>query len=391
MTPSTDRTETDEPCRVRDNVYAQLGVRTIINALGTVTRLGGSIMPPEVVQAMQHAGGHFVSMSELHERVGQRIAALIGVEAATVTTGAAGAITMGTAACVTQGDPQKARQLPNTRGMRNEVIVQKSHLSYKPQIHLVGATIVEIETPEQLEAAIGPKTAMLFFVNTRDPNGQINREAWVAAGKRHSVPTLNDAAADIPPPHRLSEYVHMGFDLVAFSGGKGLLGPQCTGLLLGRKDLVEAARAHGSVWGGIGRGMKIGKEEVVGLLAAVERFMKLNHDSERQMLESRLRTVSEVLSDIPGLRTEVYMPEIANNVPHLNVEWNTQTITLSAQEVSNQLIQGDPAIEVGGHNWFRPNRKVASHWQGITVSVWMLRPGEPQIVARRLRDILTAV
>ena len=390
MTVSIHQDRTDVPQGIRNNIYTRLGVRPVINALGTVTHLGGSIMHPEVVQAMKEASQHFVSMSQLHEKVGQRIAELIGVEAATVTTGAAGAITMGTAACVTRGDSDKARRLPDTTGMKNEVIVQKSHRIYDHQIQLVGTKIVDVETPEQLDAAISSRTAMLFFVNTADAKGQMKREAWVAAGNRHGVPTFSDAAADIPPVERLSEYVEMGFDLVAFSGGKGLLGPQCTGLLLGRKDLVEAARAHGRVWNGIGRGMKIGKEEVVGLLAAVERFIKVDHRAERQILESRLETITHILSDVDGVRTEIYVPEIANHVPHLSVEWNTEKIALSSHDVFDQLLKGDPPIEVAGHNWFRPEGQSEPNWPGLTVSAWTLRADEPEIVACRLREILEA-
>jgi len=372
-----------------DNVYSRLGVPTYINALGTVTRLGGTIMPAEVVRAMDEAGQHFVPMADLHEKVGERLARLIGVEAATVTSGAAGAITQGTAACVTRGDPDRMAQLPDTTGMPNQVIIQKSHReAYEAQIKLVGTRVVEVETIDQLEAAINPGTAMLFFINTFTPKGRIDRQTWVAVGKKHGVPTFNDAAADVPPKGRLSEYVRMGFDLVTFSGGKGLLGPQSSGLLLGRRDLVMAARRCGSPWGGIGRGMKVGKEEMIGLLAAVERYLKIDHQAEKRLLQSRVDTIAASLASIPGVQAESFVPEIANHVPHLSLEWDYERIPITTAEASGRLKQGHPPIEVGGHHWMQPNRQSPDNMQGLTVSVWMLRPGEDRIVAERLKSLL---
>ena len=380
----------------KDNIYSRLGVRPVINGLATATRLGGSIMPPEVVAAMEEAGKYFVSLPDLHEKVGERIAQLIGVEGALVTTGAAGAITLGTAACITGSDVKKINRLPDTSEMRHEIIIQKGHRSgYESQIRLVGAKIIEIETREQLEAAVNPRTAMLFFLNIGDPDGQIKRQEWVAIGKKHGIPTFNDAAADVPPKTRLSEYVKMGFDLVGFSGGKGLHGPQCSGLLLGRKDLIDAARINASPWGGtIGRGMKVGKEEIMGLLAAVERYLRIDHEAERRELEFRIREITQILSKIKGLKTEVFVPEIANHLPHLAVEWDPNEIKLTSQEVSEQLLKGDPCIELGGHNWGRPksrsNEAEKSGLQGLTICVWTLRPGEPKIVARRLTEVLAS-
>jgi len=358
-------------------VYTRLGVHPVINAVGTVTVLGGTIMPPDVVAAMEAAGRHFVPMPELLEKSGEHLARLLNVEAAVVTTGAAGAITLATAACVTRNDSQKIRQLPDTRGMRNEVVMQKSHRSgYEAQILLVGTKIIEIETSSELESAISDRTAMLFFLNKADPDGKIHREEWIAFGKKHQIPTFNDAAADLPPKAHLSDYCRMGFDLVAFSGGKGLLGPQCSGLLLGRKDLVDAARINASPWGGIGRGMKVGKEEIVGLIAAVERYLRVDHEVEFRELDSRVQDISRALSGIQGVKTERHIPEVANHLPHLAVDWDSP-VKLSAQEVVGSLRDGQPRIEVSQRG---P--------RGLTVSVWMLRAGEHKIVAQRLREVL---
>ena len=358
-------------------IYTRLGVRPVINAVGTVTVLGGVIMPPEVVAAMEEAGRHFVPMPELLEKSGEHIARLLGVEAAVVTTGAAGAITLATAACVTGKDSQKIQKLPDTRGMRNEVVMQKSHRSgYEAQMLLVGTKIIEIETRSELESAITDRTAMLFFLNKAEPDGKIRRDEWIALGKKHQIPTFNDAAADLPPKSHLSDYCRMGFDLVAFSGGKGLLGPQCSGLLLGRKDLVDAARINASPFGGIGRGLKVGKEEIIGLIAALERYLKVDHEAEFRELDARVSDVVKALSGIRGVKAERFVPEIANHLPHLAVDWDSP-VTLLSQEVVASLRNGEPRIEVSQRG---P--------RGLTISVWMLRPGEHKIVAKRLGEVL---
>ena len=181
----------------------------------------------------------------------------------------------------------------------------------------------------------------------------------------------------------------MGFDLVAFSGGKGLRGPQNAGLLLGRKELVNAARMHGEVWNGIGRALKVGKEEVVGLLAAVERFVSLDHNAEKQRYDSRVKVVAEALADVAGVNTEVHVPEIANHVPHLKIGWDTRHISVSAQDVQTQLLEGDPAIEVADYNWMSANLRNKVNLTGVTVGVWTLQDGEEEIVGRRLREVLT--
>ncbi|HKB35377.1 MAG TPA: aminotransferase class V-fold PLP-dependent enzyme, partial [Gemmataceae bacterium] len=268
-------TAAGKPEAARSSVYQALGVKHVINATGTVTMLGGSLMPPEVVAAWTDAAKHFVNLLELQDRVGDRIAKLIGVEAAMVTTGAAGALLLGTAAAVTRGDPRLIKRLPDTEGARNEVLLQKAHHScYDNQLTDVGVRLIEVETAADVKRAIGAKTALMFFMNFAEADGKIGRAEWVELARRHKVPALLDAAADVPPVERLSEYTKQGFDLVAFSGGKALRGPNDTGLLLGRKDLIEAAKLNANPHcGTIGRMMKVGKEDMVALLAAVERFV----------------------------------------------------------------------------------------------------------------------
>src|SRR2546426_631888 len=271
-------------------IYTRLGIRPLINGVGVVTHLGGSLMPPEVVEAMDQAARHFVPLTELQKKVGARIAELLGAPAAMVTCGCASAITLGTAACVAMGDQEKLRRLPDTTGMKNEIVQQKSHRGgYEQQMLLVGTKIIWVETLEELDRAINDRTAMMFFYNEMEPEGQIKRDEWIRVGKQCGVPTFNDAASDIPPVERLSQYIREGFDLVAFSGGKALRGPQCSGLLMGRMDLIDAAIPATSPYASIGRGMKVGKEEMVGLLAAIERYLKVDHDAELKELDSRVQ------------------------------------------------------------------------------------------------------
>jgi len=359
------------------DVYRELGVRPLINAAGTYTMLGGSLMPPEVVAAMQAASRQFVNLLELHEAVGKRLAARIGCEAALVTAGAASALTLATAACVAGTDPAKIRRLPDTTGMKNEVILQKAHRNgYDHAVRNVGVRLVEVETRQELERAIGERTALLLFFNDSDPRGQIKVEEFAQLGKQHGIPTLNDAAADVLPVGNLTRYLTLGFDLVAFSGGKGLRGPQSTGLLLGRKDLLEAAALNNNPHGDtIGRTNKVDKEDLVGLWAAVEHFLNQDHPAVWREWERRVQSIAGQLAGLKGVRTEQFVPPIANHVPHLRIQWDAAR--LAPAEVARQLRAGEPRIEL---------RSVQA--DGIEVSVWMLEQGEEKIVGRRLAEVL---
>lgn len=360
-------------------LYASLGVKPVINGVGVVTVLGGSLMPPEVVQAMQDAGRYFIPLPELEKKVGARLAELLQAPAAMVTCGAASAITVGTAACLSQGDPAKLRQLPNRDGIKYEVIQQKSHRSgYEHQMELCGAKIVSVETREELEAAINERTGMMFFLNKAEPNGKISAEEFVKIGKARGIPTMNDAASDATPKENLWKYTKMGFDLVIFSGGKALRGPQASGLLLGRKDLIEASYPAMSPFGGIGRGMKVGKEELMGLLAAVERYLKVDHAAEWKQLEARVASIRGALKNVKGVRTERHIPVIANEVPHVTVHWDEAAKNLTTQQVGEKLLAGDPPIHVQ-----RPGKGE------LLISVWMMRGNEHEIVGRRLKEIFS--
>lgn len=359
------------------SVYARLGIRPVINGVGVVTHLGGSLMHPDVLAAMADAARCFVPLTELQAKVGARIAELLGAEAAMVTNGCASAITMGTVACVAQGDPANLKRLPDTTGMKNEIVQQKSHRGgYEQQMLLVGTKIVWVETKEELERAINPRTAMLFFYNEMEPEGKISRHEWIETGKRRGVPTFNDAASDATPKERLFQYQKEGFDLVAFSGGKAIRGPQSSGFLMGRKNLIAAAVPGFNPFAGIGRNMKVGKEELIGLLAALERYLKADHDAEMRELESRVTALRDGLANIPGLTTERYMPPIANHVPHVLVNWQESAFPYKTGDVTKRLRDGEPSIAVSAFG----ERK-------LKISVWMMQSGEHKIVLARLREI----
>jgi len=366
----------DGPVPDPGGVYRRLGIEPVINGAGTVTVLGGSLMPPEVTDAMVAAAQNFVPLPELLKRAGDHLASLIGVPAAMISCGAASAITCGTAAAVTGGDDEKLRMLPDTTGMKNEVVQQRTHRTgYQAQMELVGAKVAWVETRAELEAALNERTAMMFFLNFAESQGEIGREEWIEVARAHGVPTMNDAAADVPPPERLRTYVEEGFDMVVFSGGKGLMGPQASGLLLGRPDLVQAAQKAISPFPGIGRGMKVGKEEVMGLVAAVERYLSLDHEAERRELDMRAERVRSVLEGA-GLACETVVPEIANHVPHVFVNWSEGERGLTSREVVERLREGDPPIAISRTDEGQ-----------LRISMWMLGDGLDVLVAERVRGL----
>ena len=356
--------------------YKDLGLRHVINGVGVVTTLGGSIMPTEVVAAMTEAAKHFISVPDLQIAAGKHIAELIGVPAAMICCGAASGLSVSTAACVTRGDNKKLRTLPDTTGMPNEVIVQKTHrFGFDTQIWMVGTKPIEVETREELEKAINDRTAMMFFLNVAEPKGQINRADWIEVGKKHGIPTMNDCASDVPPVSRLSQYIDEGFDLAVFSGGKGLLGPQASGLVLGQSELVAAAQKAISPRAGIGRGMKVGKEEIMGLVAAVERYHRIDHAAERKELDMRADHVMQTLSAVEGVQTKVDIPPIANQVPHVLVSWDADAKGLTPGDAVKRLRDGEPSIAVSQNS------------EGLRISMWMLQGSEHEIVATRVKEL----
>jgi L-seryl-tRNA(Ser) seleniumtransferase len=360
------------------DVIEELGIRSFINAAGTFTALSGSLMRPEAVAAIQVASRKYVQLDELHDAVGKRIAELLGCPAALVTAGCASALSLATAACVAGTDRARIRSLPDTTGMKNEVLVQRSHrVGYDHAIRNAGVRLIEIRTRDELEQAINERTAMMFFLNAADPEGKIHHEEFVAIAKKHGVPTLIDAAADVPPVDNLWRFTKMGFDLAAFSGGKGLRGPQSAGLLLGRADLIRAAKLNNSPNSdSLCRTNKVNKEEVIGMLVALESYLKEDHAAVWKEWEERCRSISKALAGFADVRTEVFVPQVANAVPHLRVRWDSKVRGLSPSEMVKKLREGRPRIEVTPGS----NRQ-------FVVGVWMMQPGEAAVVGERMRAI----
>ena len=358
--------------------FRELGVRPFINAAGTYTAMTASLMPPEVMDAIAYASKQYVMLDELHDKVGERIAALLHCEAAMVSSGAASAMTLGTAAVLTGGDAKKIVDLPNLTGMKSEVIIQKSHrFGYDHAVRNCGVRLIEVETADDLERAVNDRTAMMLFYNNNNTVGRIQDEEFVRLGKKHRVPTLNDAAADVPPVENLWKYTKMGFDLVSFSGGKGLRGPQSAGLLLGRKDLITAARLNAPPNGNtVGRGLKVNKEEMLGMLAALELYVAKDHAAEAREFEKRAETIRSSAAAVPGVKAEVFVPEVANHVPHVRVSWDAAAKGMTAADVVKILRDGDPSVGT------------RSEGDAVVIGVWMMRPGEEKIVARQLRQVL---
>ena len=370
--------ETASAAKAGRDYFKELGVRPFINAAGTYTAMTASLMLPEVMDAINYASKHYVMLDELHDRVGERIATLVRAEAAMVTCGAASALTLGTAGVLTGTDRQKISDVPNLAAMKSEVIIQKAHrFGYDRALRNCGIRFVDVETREDLERAVNGQTAMMLFYNNNNKEGRIQDQEFAELGKKHGIPTMNDAAADVPPLENLWKYTAMGFDLVAFSGGKGLRGPQSAGLLLGKKPLIAAARMNGSPNGNaIGRGMKVNKEEMLGMLAAVEFFVAKDHAKEGLEYDKRAEEIRRSAASVPGVKAEIFVPDVANHVPHVRVTWDAASKPLKAASVVKAMQDGEPSIAI------------RSEGESLVIGVWMMRSGEEKIVARRLRQEL---
>lgn len=365
---------------VKRDVLRELGLRTFINAAGTYTFMTGSLLPDEVMEAMVAASKEFVLLDDVQDKAGEKIAEICHAEAATVTAGCWSAMVLGTAGVITGKDQAKIGQLPDLEGLKSEVITQVSHnTGYVHALKNTGVKIIAVETVEELEKAINEKTAMLWFLNYAAPLGKIQDREWVELGRKHNIPTMIDIAADVPPVENLWKFNDMGFDLVCISGGKGLRGPQSAGILMGRKDLIEAARLNAPPRGGnIGRGMKVNKEEVVGMYAALERYVNLDHDREWKIWEDRIAHIENAAKKTAGVRTSVTVPPIANHTPTLNIEWDPEVIKVSREEFQERLRRGNPSIEV-----------VAGGGNSINITAFMMEPGQEIIVAARIAEELT--
>lgn len=361
------------------DLFSELGVTPIINALVTMTFLSGSLMLPEVLQAIQSTAHDFANMYELQDKAGAKIAEMLKVEAAMVTSGAACALTIGTAACITGNDPQKIRALPNLPGPQKEVIMQKSHrYLFDQAVRNTGVKIVDVTGAAEMEKAINENTVMALFFNAAEESS-ITHEEFVAIAKRHNIPSFIDAAADVPPVENLFKYQQIGFDLVTFSGGKMIRGPQSAGLLFGRKDLIEAAKLnHSPHECPIGRPMKVNKEEIFGMYAALKIYLQKDHQKEWQDWLGRIKFISHHLSTIPTIVTETKIPDgPANAFPGMLISWDQSKVKITPAEVVKQLLEGKPSIFAGGRK------------DKLSIGVVLLKPEQVEIVARRIKEILT--
>lgn len=347
-----------------------------------MTMLGGSILRPELEAVMAMAGRHFVSIPELEVAAGKRIAEMLKLPdgySALVTSGAAAAIQSGLAGILTGDNEALIRQLPDLTGMKSEVIIQKTHRNpFDHQLRSTGIKLIEIETRDQLRQAVNDRTAMMHFSNFANAAGQIKVDEWVRLAKQYNIPCMNDAAADTPPVSHLWDYAHLGYDLITFSGGKAIRGPQCAGMLIGRKDLVANALLNNCPHEDtLGRSQKVGKEEIIGMVKALEIYLKEDHDALSNEWQRRLDGIARELAKVPGVTTSFFTPDIANHVPHMQITWDSR-IAATAKEISKALRESKPSIVIGG----------GEGRQGLGMCSFMLQPGEDKIVAEQLSRVL---
>ena len=381
----------------RENVYTRLGVKTVINCRGTWTYLSGSLEFPEVQAAQRDAAEHFVNMFELQHAASRRLAELSGAEAGMVTSGAAGAMASAAAGCMAGIEPKYIWQLPDTTGLKNEVIMVGGRSAFDNAIRLTGAKLVLAHTPEELANAINPNTAMIYTTHLDD-----ELRAEFAVAKKYKIPMLLDDAAGIPPIENMKLYAQMGIDMYTFSGGKGLRGPQCSGLLLGKKDLIEAAMRNTSPWeGSVCRPMKVGKEEIIGLLTAVETWLKTDLSALNREWNGRVERIAKLVNTVSGVETDISIPTDGNRYPTLHISWDEEAWGYSVKDCVQQLRAGDPVIEVAGadnpsivtavrEGNPKQNDKPRKEKRKLELVSSTIQPSEVIIVGQRLRELLSA-
>lgn len=367
------------PTFARD-YHKELGQKPFINAIGAYSSLGGEEMWPEVIEAMDYAVRNKADMEELHDAVGRRIAELVGSDYACVTAGANSAIMLGTAGCMSGLDPEILLALPHPpQGTKDEVILQSSHkYLYDRALRTPGAKLIFVDSEEDLRAAVNEKTAMMFYV--RKMKGEISLERWIELGKEFNVPTLCDAATTVPPIQNLLDTVKLGFDLCCFSGGKGLRGPYSAGLLLGRKDLIEAAKANGSPnHRAFGRSMKVAPEEYLGMMVAVETALKHDEAADMVHYNKLSRYMAASINELEGAEAEVVIDDEQGMEPFVKLEWDESKYKINKDDLKLALRNGDPCIEI---------RAIFLAFGEFHFTANMLKPGEEIIVADRVKEIL---
>ncbi|QHV96519.1 aminotransferase class V-fold PLP-dependent enzyme [Spirosoma endbachense] len=370
------------PATPKRDLFKELGVRTFINAAGTLTYMTGSLMHDEVLDAINGGAKEFCLLDEIQDKVGAKIAQMVHAEAAVVTSGAFAGMTLGLAGILTGMDQKKVEKLPHLEGtgMKTEVICQKAHdIVYNHALINTGCKIVVVETAEDVEKAINEKTALMHFLHIEADKGKIMHEEWVALGKKHNIPTSIDIAADVPPVENLWRFNDMGFSFVVISGGKAMRGPQSAGILMGKKDIISAARLHMPPRGfNIGRGMKVNKEEILGMYVALEKFINEDHDKVWKAWEESTAHIENTVKTVNGVQVEVHVPPLGNHTPTLRISWDPGKLRITGKDLQEALRKGDPSIEVGGGG---PSN--------IGVTVWMMKPGQEKIVARRIKEELS--
>lgn len=364
------------------DLFEELGVTRVINAGVTMTFLSGSLMMPEVMEAINSTSHDFANMYELQDKVGAKMAEMLQCEAAMVTSGAACALLLGTAAAITGKDPEKIKLIPNLPGPRPEVIMQKNHrYLFDQAITTTGARIIEVEGPDEMDKAFNSNTVLALFFNAAEKSS-VTREDFVAICKKHNIPSFIDAAADVPPVENLFKFQKMGFDLVTFSGGKMIRGPQSAGLLFGRKDLIEAAKLNHSPYEApIGRPMKVNKEEIFGMYAALKSYLERDHKKEWNDWLNRIERIRKKVEQVQCVKGETHIePGPANAFPSLYLTWDQETVKMTATDAQSALQKGSPSIVTNVAN--KDGNKV------LSVGVVLLRPDQVDIVARRVKEVL---
>jgi L-seryl-tRNA(Ser) seleniumtransferase len=366
-------------------IYRAIGVRPVVNARGTFTIITGSQSLPSVKEAMDSASRSFVQMDELMEGVGARLAEITGAPWGIVTAGCCAALTHCTTASIVGTNPERMQRLPDLTGMKNEVVIPEySRNVYDHAIRMVGAKIVTVNSVSELETAFGERTAMAYILAGPGDEGPLGTQVVAEVAKRHSVPLVVDAAAEILTIPNI--HLKRGATAVAYSGGKCIRGPQAAGLLLGDKNLLQAAWANSAPHHAFGRSLKAGKEEIMGMLAAVEAWTKRDYDGEMKLWESWLDDIASNVKRVSGVTTRIEPPEgLSNKTPILRIEWDGAALGITGEEVRNHLLETEPRIVLGSAHGARPDQMASL----VSITPYMLMPGDDKIVADRLHQVLS--
>ncbi|WP_301921068.1 selenocysteine synthase [Ferruginibacter sp.] len=368
------------------NLVKELGIRTFINAAGTYTTMSASLMHEEVMDAIDQSAKEFCMLNEVQDKVGERIAQMLHAEGAMVTAGAFSALTLGMAGILTGTAQEKIKRLPHRleeAGIKSEVLLQMGHYDgYEQALYNTGVTIIAVETADDVHKAVNEKTASMHFLNCNAQEGKIMHEEWLQLAKKYHLPATIDIAADVPPISNLWKYNDMGFSFVALSGGKAIRGPQSAGILMGKKEIIAGARLNDSPNGvTIGRGMKVNKEEILGMYAALDKYINQDHDKEWKMWEDNIGFINDAVKKVKGVTAEITVPPIANHTPKLTISWDKNIIKITRKNLGDKLRNGNPSIEL--ISWGDPDNS-------ISLTVFMLKKGEHKIVAKRIQEELAA-